>query len=187
MFHNWEWDAAEKELKRAIELNPSYPSAHHWYSEYFSAMGSFDEALEETKRAGELDPLSVVITAHTADILYLAGRYDQAIKEIDKTRELDADFWLNFSYIHRGKSYAQKRMYPEAISELQKARALSIGDTEVLARLGFVCAVAGRKDEALSILGELNEKASRSPVPPYHFAIIYAGLGEKDQGADLGK
>src|SRR5262249_3876510 len=81
MLHDWEWDAAEKELRKAIELNPRYPSAQHWFSEYLCVTGSFDEAIKEGKHAAELDPLSTVITSHIADVLYLARRYDDAIKQ----------------------------------------------------------------------------------------------------------
>jgi TolB-like protein/Flp pilus assembly protein TadD len=178
MLHDWEWDAAEKELKKAIEVNPGYPSAHHWYSEYLCVTGSFDEAIKEGKHAAQLDPLSTVITSHIADVFYLARRYDDSLKQGEKALELDDKFW--FARIYRGKSFAQKRLYAEALSELRKANELSAYDTHVLALLGFVYAVAGEKRDAVKILDELKLQAARGRVPPYDFAIVHTGLGDKD-------
>lgn len=179
MLHNWEWEAAEKELKRAIALNPGYPSAHHWYSEHLTAMGRFDESLKELKLAGELDPLSLVINADLGRAFYFARQYDQTIKQENKTLEMDANFWL--SHINLGRSYTQKKMYADAISELQTASELSPGNTEVLSFLGFAYAAEGNTDEARQTLCNLEEQAQQSYVPPYHLAIVHAGLKQKDQ------
>jgi tetratricopeptide (TPR) repeat protein len=95
---------------------------------------------------------------------------------------MDPDFWL--SHINLGRSYTQEGMHADAISELQKARELSVGNTEVLSFLGFAYAAAGERDEALQILSELNEQSRDRHVPPYHFAIIHAGLGENDRAIE---
>ncbi len=182
MLHNWEWAAAEKELRRAIELNPGYPSAHHWYSEHLTAMGRCDESIAELKLAGDLDPLSLVISADLGRALYYAREYGQVMKQEARTLEMDPNFWL--SHINLGRSYTQEGMHPEAINELQKARELSVGNTEVLSFLGFAYAAAGKRDEALKTLLELNEQSKRSHVPPYHLAIVHAGLGENDRAFD---
>jgi tetratricopeptide (TPR) repeat protein len=179
MLHNWEWEDAEKELKRAIELSPGYPSAHHWYSEHLTAMGRCDESIAELKLAEKLDPLSLVISADLGRAFYYARDYDQVMRQEARTLEMDSSFWL--SHINLGRSYTQKKMHAEAINKLQKARELSVGNTEVLSFLGFAYAAAGRRDEALETLRELDEHAKRTRVPPYHLAIIHAGLGEKDQ------
>src|SRR5581483_1831669 len=179
MLHNWEWEAAEKELKRAIGLNPGYPSAHHWYSEYLTAMGRCDESIAELKLAGELDPLSLVISADLGRAFYYARDYNRVMEQEARTLEMDPDFWL--SHINVGRSYLQKGMHAEAISALQKARELSADNTEALSFLGFAYAAAGKRDEALGVLRELDEQSKRGGVPPYHFAVIHAGLGEKDQ------
>jgi len=179
MLHNWEWEAGEKELKRAIALNPGYPSAHHWYSEHLTAMGRFDESLKELKLAGELDPLSLVINADLGRAFYFARQYDQTIKQENRTLEMDANFWL--SHINLGRSYTQKKMYADAISELQTASELSPGNTEVLSFLGFAYAVAGNSDEARQTLCSLEERAQQNYVPPYHLAIVHAGLKQKDE------
>jgi tetratricopeptide (TPR) repeat protein len=179
MLHNWEWQNAEKELKRAIEINPGYPSAHHWYSEHLTAMGRCDESIAELRVAGELDPLSLVINADLGRAFYYARQYDQVIKQEARTLEMDPNFWL--SHINLGRSYTQKKLHAEALSELRKAHEVSPGDTEVLSFLGFANTAAGRSNEALAILDELLAHAKQGHVPPYHFAILYAGLGDKDQ------
>jgi TolB-like protein/Tfp pilus assembly protein PilF len=179
MLHNWEWDVAERELKRAIGLNSGYSSAHHWYSEHLTAMGRCDESIIELRLAERLDPLSLIISADLGRALYYARDYDQVIKQEARTLEMDSNFWL--SHINMGRSYTQLGMHAEAISELERAREVSLSNTEVLSFLGFAHAAAGKRDEALKTLLELDERAKHSYVPPYHFAIVHAGLGQKDQ------
>jgi TolB-like protein/pimeloyl-ACP methyl ester carboxylesterase/Flp pilus assembly protein TadD len=179
LLHNWEWEAAEQELKRAIALNPGYPSAHHWYSEHLTAMGRFDESLKELRLAGELDPLSLIINADLGRAFYFAREYDQTIKQENKTLEMDSHFWL--SHINLGRSFTQKKMFAEAISELQIASELSPGNTEALSYLGFAYAAAGERDKALQTLEDLERQAQQGYVPPYHLAIIHTGLNQKDQ------
>jgi DNA-binding SARP family transcriptional activator len=179
MLHNWEWADAEKELERAIELNPGYPSAHHWYSEHLTAMGRCEESIAELKLAGELDPLSLIISADLGRAFYYARQYEQVLRQETRTLEMDSNFWL--SHINLGRSYTQRGMHAEAITELRKARGLSAGNTEVLSFLAFAHAAAGERDEALELLGELDEQSKRVYVPPYHLAVVHAGLGERDQ------
>ena len=160
MLHNWEWSESEKEFKRAIELNPNYPSAHHWYSEYLAAMGRLGEAIGAAKRARDLDPLSLAISADLSDALYLARRYDESIEEATKTLEMDPHFWL--SHINLGRSYTEKGMHEEAIRELHKAGEGSTDRTEVLSFLGFAYAAAGQRDEGHG--GRIHD--ARSPASP---------------------
>ncbi|MBA3767808.1 MAG: tetratricopeptide repeat protein, partial [Acidobacteria bacterium] len=179
MLHNWEWGDGEKELKRAIELNPGYASAHHWYSEHLTAMGRCDESITELKLAGGLDPLSLVISADLGRAFYYAREYDQVMKQESITLEMDPNFWL--SHINLGKSYTQLGIHADAISELKKAVEFSLGNTEALSFLGFAYAAAGQGEDALRTLHELDERSKRGYVPPYHLAIVHAGLGQKDQ------
>ena len=163
MLHNWEWDAAERELKRAIDLNPGYPSAHHWYSEHLTAMGRCDESIAELKLAEKLDPLSLVISADLGRAFYYARDYDQVVKQEARTLEMDSSFWL--SHINLGRAYTQKGMHAEAINKLQKARELSAGNTEVLSFLGFAYAAAGKRGEAredAARAGTSNRRAATS-------------------------
>src|SRR5687768_4716785 len=179
LLHNWEWEEAEKELRRAIGLNPGYPSAHHWYSEHLTAMGRCDESIAELKLAAGLDPLSLVISADLGRAFYYAREYNQVMKQEGRTLELDPSFWL--SHINLGRSYTQLGSHLEAITALQKAIELSPNNTEALSFLGFAYAAAGRREDALRTLHELEEQGKRSYVPPYHLAIVHAGLGEPDQ------
>ena len=179
MLHNWQWERGEKELRKAIELNPRYPSAHHWYSEHLTAMGRCAESIRELKLAAELDPLSLVISADLGRAFYYAREYDRAIEQEARTLELDSTFWL--SHINLGRSYTQKGMYQEAVVELEKACELSVGNTEALSFLAFAHAAAGNGEKASEMVVELDKQSERNHVPPYHFAIAHAGLGNQDR------
>ena len=178
MLHNWEWNNGEVELKRAIELNSGYSSAHHWYSEHLTAMGRCDESIAELKLAAALDPLSLIINADLGRAYYYARQYDQGIKQEAQTLEMDPHFWL--SHINLGRSFTQKGMHTQALGELLKANEASPDNSEVLSFLGFAYAAANQLEEAIKILGQLRDRSKRRHVPPYHFAILHAGLGDKD-------
>jgi len=172
------WEIAEKESRRAVELNPSYASAHHWYALCLLAEGRADEAVAEIKRALELDPLSLIINTNMGSILTLARRYDQAIEQQKKTLELNPSF--PSAYWPLGVAYEQKGMFKEAITEFQKAIVLE-GSPIYMAGLAHTYAAAGRRGEAQRVLEELLKLSKQSYVPFYEMAVVYAGLGEKDQ------
>ena len=177
--YDWDWEGAEKEYKFAIELNPNYATAHHFYALYlWHVTGRFEEAMEKIRRAQELDPLSLAINNDVAWLYYTAHRYVEAIEQYQKTLDLDP----NFVMAHRelGLVYLKKSMFPEAIAELEKAVSLSGGLT-TLGELGLGYAVAGRRDEAMKILETLREEAKVSYVPSRVMAEINMGLGEKDE------
>lgn len=167
---------AEIEFKRAIELDPNYATAHHWYSEYLAMRGQDEEAMTEIKRAQELDPLSPVINTTLGERLYLARRYDEAIRQLQKTLEFAPDFGP--AHYTLGLAFEQKGMYEGAIAELRKARDTSGNSQNILASLGHTLALSGQKSAAHKILDEL--LAKEDPVP-YAIAVIYQGLGEKQQ------
>jgi tetratricopeptide (TPR) repeat protein len=176
-YHEWDWSAAEREYKRAIELNSSHVTAHHEYAAYLTAMGRMPEAIAEIKRAQELDPLSLVVNADMAWIYYRAGAYDRAIEQYRKTLELDENF---VPADHELRCvYELKGMHEEALSELKQAVALS-SDPIVLASLGRVYAIAGQENEALRILDQLEKRSDSGYLSPY-IALVYLGLGEKDR------
>jgi serine/threonine protein kinase/Flp pilus assembly protein TadD len=179
LFYDWDWSGAERELKRAIELNPNNTSAHQWYTSYLSAMGRHDEAIARAKRAQELDPLSLVINTMVGRTFYFARQYDQAIEQFRKTLELDPNFALAQHFL--GQAYEQKGMYDEAFAVFQKGITLSGGRSQMVAFLGHAYAVSGKRGEALKTLDELKELSKRRYVGPYNVALVYAGLGEKDQ------
>jgi eukaryotic-like serine/threonine-protein kinase len=178
-FYDRDWAGAEREYKRAIELNPNYPQAHHWYAIYLMHTGRLDEAVAEARRAQELDPLSLPINMALGWILHMAGRTDEAIEQLRKTLELDPNF---ITAHHRlGLAYERKGMYEEAIAEFQKVFDLSGGKPLGLATLGRAYAVSGRREQGQKALAELLELSKRRYVSPAHIALIYAALGDKDQ------
>jgi TolB-like protein/DNA-binding winged helix-turn-helix (wHTH) protein len=178
--YDWDWTSAEKEYKRAIEVNPRYVIAHQWYGGYLEAMGRHNEAIAERKRAQEMEPLSLIINFELGLAFYYARDYDQAIEQFQKTLELDQDFPPAHAFLPA--AYEQKGMYGEAIAEFKSAIPLK-GGSEVtyLAGLGHVYAVSGKKSEARTLLDELKHLSAQEYVPAPNIALIYAGLGEKDQ------
>jgi DNA-binding SARP family transcriptional activator/Tfp pilus assembly protein PilF len=179
MLHNWEWTSAEQEFKKAIEINPAYPSAHHWYSEYWEATGYLDKAIAEAKTAQEHDPLSLIINAHLADLLYFARRYEESVKQAMKTLEFDQ----NFSSAHQNlsKAYTEIGMYEEALSELQTTLKLRGDSMECAWLMGHIYARSGKIKEAQDVIDQLIEQSKNRYVSPCGFAFIHAALGEKDQ------
>lgn len=178
-FYDRNFPESEREFQRAIELNPNYATAHHWYGvTYLARMERFDEAIAELKRAQELDPLSLIINADFGNTYIQAHQYDKAIEQLLKTVEMDQSFY--FAHWQLGTAYEMKGDFQNAIAEYQKARQLN-DDPWVLALLGHVYAATGRRDEALKILDQLKQTSRQRFVYAYGFALVYAGLGEKDQ------
>ncbi len=179
--YDWNWTGAEKEYKRAIELNPSYAVAHQWYGGYFEALGRHNEGLAEKKRALELEPLSLIINFELGVTYYYARDYDQAIEQFRKTIELDQNFPPPHYFLPA--AYQQKGMYGEAIAEFKKAASLTGGSEWSFSKagLGHVYAATGKKSEARTVLDELKHASEKEYVPANSIALIYAGLGEKDQ------
>jgi serine/threonine-protein kinase len=178
-FYDRDWAGAEREYKKAIELNPNYSVAHHWYAIYLSVLGRESEALAEIRRAQELDPLSLSINAWLGWILVLAGQHDQAIEQLRKTLELDPNFML--AHLRLGYVYEEKGMYSEAISEFEQVLKLSGGKFLGTASLAHAYALAGRRTEAQKLLNELLQQSTQRYVSPASIAIVYVALDDKDQ------
>jgi serine/threonine-protein kinase len=172
----WDWATAEREWKRANELDPSYPV---YYPPYLAAMGRLEEAVKTQEALQQRTPLDLNMNLDLALILCQAGRYDQSIEQTRKALELDPDFW--WSYQALGLAYEGKKQYPEAIDALKKAARLADTNPSSLGYLGYVYAAAGKKAEAQEVLEELNELAKQRYVSPYYMACVYAGLNDKDQ------
>ncbi len=176
--YDFDSSQATREFQRAIELNPNYASAHHWFSLGFASLGRFDDAIAEGKRAVELDPLSLVINADLGADYYLARRYDEAIAQQRKTLEMDPGFY--YAHFILGEALAAKGAFEQAIEEYRKAHALD-DDPWVLGLLGHAYASSGNKTEALKILDQLKELSTQRYVSAYSFAILYLGLGDKQE------
>lgn len=169
---------AEREFRRAIELNPSYPTAHHWYSDFLATLGRAEESVAEAERAAELDPLSPIISTTVGERLFFAREYDRAAERLRRTLELDPDFiqarfFLGLVYVRQGRR-------AEAVAELKRARELAGGgDARVAAALGQAYALTGRKSEARRLLEELS--AAGASVSPSDMALVHASLGESER------
>ena len=176
---DWDWSGAGVEYRRAIELNPNYAHAHHWYSQYLCELGRFDEGVAEADRAHALDPLNLMLGIDVGMRLYWARRYREAIAPIRKTLELDPNFRVARRFL--GQVYEQNGMYEAAIAELRQAAKLSENNPIDLGALGHVYAVSGHRREALQILEELRQHSAKRYVSGYEFALIYAGLGKLEK------
>ncbi len=177
--YDWDWSATEREIKRAIALNPNYATTYHWYADYLVVMGRLDEAIAQIKRAQELDPLSLIINTVLGLRFYHARQYDLAIEQCQKTVEMDP----NFAQAHfaLGEAYEAKAKYEEAIAALQKATSLAPTSPFLFSALGHAYAVSGQVDKAMKILDQLQKLSRQRYVSPHEMAMIYTGLGEKDQ------
>jgi tetratricopeptide (TPR) repeat protein len=176
---DWNFEAAGREFQRAIELNPGYATAHHWYAWHLALEHRFDDALAEMRKAQSLDPLSLVINADLAELLEIAHSYDESIQQSKRTIELDPSFGL--AYNHLGQAYLQKHMNSEAIAELEKAVQLSGGSPTCIANLARAYAAAGQRDKAMDLLRQLESKSKGMYSHGPEMAMIYASLGDDDQ------
>jgi TolB-like protein/tetratricopeptide (TPR) repeat protein len=175
----WEWERAEEEFKRSINLNPNYSTAPHWYSIHLLSLGRIDEAMTQIERAHELDPLSAVIGTTLTYAYTARGDVNASIAQCKSVIDLDPNYPRAHEYL--GLGYLKQGRHSEAIAELQKAVELSGGDRRPLRDLGYGYAFAGKRAEALAVLKELETKYEQHEAIGQDFAAVYAGLGEKDQ------
>jgi len=180
--HEWKWKSAVEGFQRAIELNPNYVLAHHWYALCLTSLGRSDEAVNEMKKARELNPLSTRINGDLGMAYLAAGEFDKAIEQEQKTLELNPNavgpFWI------RGMAYQQKKLYDSAIKDFRHALELSPGDPDFLAALGHVYASSGDTVASRNILDTLFIENKKQPVSPFCFALVYAGLNDKEKALE---
>jgi len=179
--YDWDWSGAEKEFRRALELNPGYATGHHWYAYYLAAMSRVDESTDEIKRAQKLDPLSLIINRNVGWILYVGRQYDHAIAQLQKTLDLDANFvpahaTLELAYAHAG-------LYKEAAVEAQKVAVLS-GNEALAGALGRAYALSGYRGVLLATIDALKRRAKQQYVSPADFAYAYARIGDRDHAIE---
>jgi TolB-like protein/DNA-binding winged helix-turn-helix (wHTH) protein/cytochrome c-type biogenesis protein CcmH/NrfG len=173
-----DWGKAEQELKRAIELNPNYATAHQWYGEFLADMGRPEEGIREINRARELDPLSVIINSDVAKVYLLTRRYDEAVKQFRHTLELDPDFGQAHGLL--GLTYSLQGLHDKALEQSRKARGWE-NDARALGWLGWIYGASGNKTEAEKVLSRLRDLSNQTYVSPLWVINVYVGMGDKDQ------
>lgn len=186
-FFDWDWTSAEREFKRAIELNPNSAISHQRYGGCLSSRQRLDESITENQRAQELDPLAPEIVSQLGSTYLFMRRYDEAIAQYQKALDLNPN--LPQVRAELGWAYAMKRMYSQALAEYGKIpkqdKVVAAENQFVAGGLGWVYAVSGRRSEALEIAQEFRELSSHAYVDFYMVAGIYAGLGDKDEAFRL--
>ncbi len=175
---NRDWEGADREFKRALELDHNYAPAHHWYSMYLAVEGRKEQALAEAEKASELDPLSPVVGANLAKILQEAGQNDKAIEQAKKTLDLEPDSAVTHAVL--GVVYQDKRMYAEAITEYKRALQLGGPPGEIRGLLGYAYAVSGNRTDAEKIIAELKALWPRHTHAALDLAVVFSGLGDKE-------
>ena len=179
LYYAWDWAESERDFKRAIELNPNYPSAHDWYSYYLTAMKRFDEALLEARKAEDLDPLSLYIATEVGFVLNYAGRLEEAAAQLQTALTIDSTY--SRARLFLGRVYQTQGKYPEALAQYAATGQLR-GWVPTVAGMGYVDALMGRRQEALNTLAQLDSIAkSGKYVTAYGVALVYTALGDKDQ------
>jgi serine/threonine protein kinase/tetratricopeptide (TPR) repeat protein len=180
--HDWQWQEAQMEFERSLALNPTYPTANHWYAEYLMTMGRHAEAIERNKKSQELDPLSLIISGAIGWAFYMARRYDDALEQLRRTVELDPNYPVTYWIL--GLLLRKMGRHELAIAEGEKGVKLSGGSPMMNAALAQTFATAGRRKEAIQILDDLTNLTKQKYVAPYFFAGIHIGLGEDDRAIE---
>jgi TolB-like protein/Tfp pilus assembly protein PilF len=178
-WYEFDWEGAEWEYKRALELNPSDGEAHHMYAHLLEGLGRFNESFGVMRRALELEPLSINLNMCRGHILFMARKYDEAIVQIKKTTEMDPSFPLLYYWL--GRAYLEKGMLEQAVEMFEKATTFPMIRTMATGALGYAYAISGEKDKAQKRLDQLNTLSKEKYVDPYYISLIYLGLGEKDR------
>jgi serine/threonine protein kinase/tetratricopeptide (TPR) repeat protein len=175
--YEWSWADAEDDFRRAIALNPSYPTAHHWYAiNHLVPLGRFEEATGALRSALDLDPLALAIKTSVGMKSYFAGQYDDAVRDLKRTIGIDGSFGMARFFL--GATYTEQGQYAEALDELESAIRLSGRSPEILAALGYLHGRSGDVTRARAVLDELKQVAGSRYVSPAKIAQVHVGLGE---------
>ena len=177
--YDWDWQTAGREFRRAIELNPNYPTAHQWYAEYLAWQGRFDEALAESERARRLDPLSLIISTDHAAILFYSRQYDRAIEQLRTVLDMEPTFpRARGLLIH---AYVQKGRFAQALADTEKVRRID-DSPGIWALQAYVYGRAGQQVQARRALLKFEQSNRRGQVDaPVALAVAYAGMGYKEK------
>lgn len=174
----WDWATGEADLKRVVAADPNNGDAHRAYAVLLTALGRRDESLSEIETARQIDPLSLIFNALKAQSLFYAGRTEEAIEQANKTLEIEPDFWV--ARIMLARAFIQQGKFDAAIDEARKAAASSGGNSEAASLIGYAQARSSRRDEAAATLNELKANSEKRYVPSYNIAMVYAGLGDRE-------
>ncbi len=176
--YQWNWEAAEKGFRRAVELNPNWSIVCQSYGVHLALRGRFLQAITEIRRAEELDPYSIDIHDCAAEIYRCSNNSESAIEECNRMLELDPNFVP--AYVKLGKTYLQESMHEEGVKSMEKALELSHGGLLVKSWMAYAYGVVGRKDDAKTIISELKQSSAKKYVSPFNIAVAYAGLKETE-------
>ncbi len=177
--YDWDWQTAEKEFRRAIDLDPNYATAHHWYAEHLMWRGRFDEALQESEKARQSDPMSLIIAADHAVILFYSRQYDRAIQQFHSVLDLDPKFSRASMITY---AYVEKRMFAEALTNVERQRVPDPGqDAWYWSQIAYINGRAGRDAEARRALEKLQQRRRQQQLDAAVFVFAYLGMGENDQ------
>jgi serine/threonine protein kinase/tetratricopeptide (TPR) repeat protein len=180
LYYDWDFAKADKEFRRAIAANPSYPTAHQWYAECLYSVGRYDQAIAEAKRAQELDPLSPIISGSLAATLLYARKYDDAVEQYKKSVQMDPN--ISLAHQDMANAYVQKKMYPEAVAEWQKAMTLT-GNPAQATALGEVYRVSGFQAFLQSWV-EMRQRDPSALMHPLPDRAPVRSLGEEKRSAE---
>jgi len=180
-YWDWDWEGAERDFRKAIDLNPKYITAHHLYAYFLVMFCRYEEALAGIKTALALDPLNLIVLRTVGDIYYHSRQYKKAIPYLLKTIEMDSTF--NYAHMHLGSVYRELGRYEEALEELQKEVNLKTGtEPYALAGMGILYARMDNVKKAKEVLYRLHERSEKEYVPPTLISSTYFALGEMDTG-----
>jgi len=177
-YYDWDWNGAEREFRRAIELSPNYATGHHWYSVYLTAMGRFAEARVEIEHARRLDPLSLAIQTDIGFEAFYSTDYERAERQLKSVLEMDPHFALARLWL--GRTYQATGRFDEAIVEYKYAESGSKNWPVATAALGNAYGKAGYRAKAELITRDLEELSTKRYVTSYGMALVAAGLDEHD-------
>jgi serine/threonine protein kinase/Tfp pilus assembly protein PilF len=175
---DWDFGAAEREFRRAIDLNPSYPYAHQWYAELLTCTGRIDEAIQQNRKAVELEPFVPILRTNLSLPYMVAGRYPEAEQEVRKTLDMEPNYPIGHYAL--AQLLVREKKFDEAVTEMEFVVRAIPESSYYRAYLGYTLAKAGRTEDARKILGDLTEEARTKYVSWLGIADIYSGLGEKD-------
>lgn len=177
MYFDWNWEAADREFRLAIDRNASYATAHEWYGLFLAAMGRFEDAQAEERRAQELDPLSVAVACTAGWVLHYSGRQDEAATQLRTALRMDSTYAIGRLYLGRVFQAIGK---PDSAIAQYEATGRQRQWVQTIAGLGYVYGEQGRREEAVAVLAQLDSLSKGQYVTAYARALVYTALGDKD-------